>query len=229
MTSTIYYGVINATEQIVAKYGKSVLIEERFVNILADLYPDRDNPAIFRIIKSAIKEGVIKELVSSTVNTIDHIVANSFYFVTNIFQLAYDVVDNLFNDARLAVVRPVSVVLATKVIGGEQFRKRHERAVLPLGIGEDGGFHLVQRVLRERIDVPLALIRVVNEPTTRFGRCKHGYTPSSLATNCTSGSIVSALKSNLMLAAANSSFTGRLAPSASAAKRSLIAFFGSFL
>jgi len=77
MTSTLYNGVINATEQIVAKYGKSVLIEERFVNILADLYPDRDNPAIFKIIKSAIKEGITKDLVSSEVHTIDHIVANN--------------------------------------------------------------------------------------------------------------------------------------------------------
>lgn len=56
--------LIKATEQIVAKFGKDVLTEERFVNILQDLYPDRDNPAVFRIVKSMINDGYFSELLS---------------------------------------------------------------------------------------------------------------------------------------------------------------------
>ncbi len=77
MTSKLYNGIINATEQIVAKYGKGVITEERFVNILADIYPDRDNPAVFRIIKSTIKEGITKELASSKIQAIEYVVANN--------------------------------------------------------------------------------------------------------------------------------------------------------
>lgn len=43
-------GLIKAIEQIVAQFGMDVLKEERFVNILHDMYPDRDNPAVFRIV-----------------------------------------------------------------------------------------------------------------------------------------------------------------------------------
>lgn len=55
-------GLIKAVEQIVAQFGKDVLKEERFVNILQDLYPDRDNPAVFRIIKTMIIDGISKDL-----------------------------------------------------------------------------------------------------------------------------------------------------------------------
>lgn len=58
----LYEGLIKATEQIVAKFGRNVLAEERFVNILQDLYKDRDNPAIYRIIKTMINDGIIADI-----------------------------------------------------------------------------------------------------------------------------------------------------------------------
>lgn len=51
--------LIDATNNIIAKYGDSIIGEGRFVNILADLYPDRDNSAVLTIIKSAVKDGHI--------------------------------------------------------------------------------------------------------------------------------------------------------------------------
>ena len=71
----LYEGLIKATEQIVAKFGRNVLAEERFVNILQDLYPDRDNPAIYRIIKTMINEGIASELESANKGNVSSIVA----------------------------------------------------------------------------------------------------------------------------------------------------------
>ena len=68
----IYEGLIKATEQIVSKFGKGILKEERFVNILQDLYPNRDNPAMFRIIKSMINDGLISDLLSCNKNNIQN-------------------------------------------------------------------------------------------------------------------------------------------------------------
>lgn len=58
----LYKGLVNATEAIVTKFGKDVLTEDRFANILADMYPDRDNPAVFGIIRTLIKDGYCSDL-----------------------------------------------------------------------------------------------------------------------------------------------------------------------
>ena len=71
----LYGGLIKATEQIVAKFGKDILTEERFVNILQDLYPDRDNPAVFRIVKSMINDGIVSDLESTNKVNVSSIVA----------------------------------------------------------------------------------------------------------------------------------------------------------
>lgn len=68
----LYQGIIDATKTIVAKFGKDVVKEERFVYILADMYPDRDNPAVFKIIKSVITDGCMQELVVSPSNNIQN-------------------------------------------------------------------------------------------------------------------------------------------------------------
>lgn len=73
----LYDGLIKATEQIVAKFGKDVLSEERFVNILQDLYPNRDNPAVFRIIKTMINDGITLETKSTNKVNIGSVVAKS--------------------------------------------------------------------------------------------------------------------------------------------------------
>ena len=73
----LYNGLIKATEQIVAKFGKDVLTEERFVNILQDLYPDRDNPAVFRIIKSMINDGYCSDLLSCNKDNIQNFVSKT--------------------------------------------------------------------------------------------------------------------------------------------------------
>ncbi len=71
----LYEGLIKATEQIVAKFGKDVLTEERFVNILHDMCPDRDNPAMYRIIKTMINEGIASGLESTNKENVSSIVA----------------------------------------------------------------------------------------------------------------------------------------------------------
>lgn len=54
----------DAIKRIVDQFGKEVLTEERFVNILADVYPDRDNPALFGIIKTMVKDGYCSDLLA---------------------------------------------------------------------------------------------------------------------------------------------------------------------
>lgn len=57
--------LIDEISAIVSKYGKDIVTEERFVNILKDLCPDRDNPEKFNIIKWCIDEGLTAEIVSN--------------------------------------------------------------------------------------------------------------------------------------------------------------------
>ena len=73
----LYKGLIKATEQIVARFGKDVLTEERFVNILHDLYPDRDNPAIFKIIKLMMNDGCFPGLLSCNKESIHNFVSKN--------------------------------------------------------------------------------------------------------------------------------------------------------
>lgn len=73
----LYDRLIKATEQIVTKFGKDVLTEDRFVNILQDLYPDRDNPAVFRIVKSMINDGFFSELMLCNKGSIHNYVSKT--------------------------------------------------------------------------------------------------------------------------------------------------------
>ena len=84
----LYDRVIKATEQIVAKFGKVVLTEERFVYILSDMYPERDNPAIYRIIRSAIQDGLLTSILSANAKNIEHQVATTTSVLTK--QYGYD-------------------------------------------------------------------------------------------------------------------------------------------
>ncbi len=66
----LYNGLVKATREIVAQFGKEILAEQKFVNIYLDLYPDRDHPAKFRILRSIISEGVATNLQSCNENNI---------------------------------------------------------------------------------------------------------------------------------------------------------------
>lgn len=54
--------LINEISTIVRRYGKSIVTGNRFVNILKDLYPDRDNPEKFKIIYDLISQDTIARL-----------------------------------------------------------------------------------------------------------------------------------------------------------------------
>jgi hypothetical protein len=71
----LYDGLIKATEQIVARFGKDVLIEDRFVNIMQDMYPDRDNPALFKIVKSMNNDGFFSGLLTCNKGNIQNYVS----------------------------------------------------------------------------------------------------------------------------------------------------------
>lgn len=59
--------LIKEISAIVSQYGVDIVIEERFVNILKDLYPDRDHPEKFDILKAIVDEGFSSEMIA-TVN-----------------------------------------------------------------------------------------------------------------------------------------------------------------
>ena len=54
--------LINEISSIVSQYGVDIVTEERFVNILKDLYPDRDHPEKFDILKSIVTDGVSADM-----------------------------------------------------------------------------------------------------------------------------------------------------------------------
>lgn len=91
----LYDGVIKATEQIIANFGKDILTEERFVNILQDLYPDRDNPAVFRIIKSMIVDGYTINLFNANKENIHNIVINTAASLSKKYGYESHLVENM--------------------------------------------------------------------------------------------------------------------------------------
>lgn len=54
--------LIKEISAIVLQYGVDIVTEERFVNILKDLYPDRDNPEKFEILKVIVTEGISADM-----------------------------------------------------------------------------------------------------------------------------------------------------------------------
>ena len=54
--------LINEISSIVSQYGVDIVTEERFVNILKDLYPDRDHPEKFDILKAIVTDGVSADM-----------------------------------------------------------------------------------------------------------------------------------------------------------------------
>ena len=54
--------LIKEISTIVSQYGTDIVTEERFVNILKDLYPDRDHPEKFDILKAIIADGISADM-----------------------------------------------------------------------------------------------------------------------------------------------------------------------
>lgn len=54
--------LIKEISAIVSQYGQDIVTEERFVNILKDLYPDRDHPEKFEMLKAIIAEGISADM-----------------------------------------------------------------------------------------------------------------------------------------------------------------------
>lgn len=57
--------LIKVISAIVSQYGVDIVTEDRFVNILRDLYPDRDHPEKFDILKAIVDEGVSLDMLSN--------------------------------------------------------------------------------------------------------------------------------------------------------------------
>ena len=75
--SVLYRNIIDATNKIVAQFGTDIIHEERFVNVLSDLSPGRNEPAVFKIIRSALQDDLLKSVLSATAKNIEHQVATS--------------------------------------------------------------------------------------------------------------------------------------------------------
>lgn len=57
--------LIKEISAIVSQYGVDIVTEERFVNILKDLYPDRDHPEKFDFLKAIVEEGISSEMIAT--------------------------------------------------------------------------------------------------------------------------------------------------------------------
>ena len=55
--------LIQEISSIVSQYGIDIVTEERFVNILKDLYPDRDHPEKFDTLRAIINKGVSSDMI----------------------------------------------------------------------------------------------------------------------------------------------------------------------
>ena len=75
--SVLYRNIIDATTQIVKQFGKGMIFEQRFVNVLSDLAPGRTEPAVFKIIKSSTQDGLLKPVLNANAKSIEHQVATA--------------------------------------------------------------------------------------------------------------------------------------------------------
>ncbi len=86
--SVLYPNLIDATANIIKKFGKDVIHEDRFVNVLSDLSPGRNEPAVFKIIKSAILNDLLKDVLNSNAKNIEHHVTTATAVLSK--QYGYD-------------------------------------------------------------------------------------------------------------------------------------------
>lgn len=86
--SVLYRNIIDATTQIVKQFGKGMIFEQRFVNVLSDLAPGRTEPAVFKIIKSSIQDGLLKPVLNANAKSIEHQVATATSVLSK--QYGYD-------------------------------------------------------------------------------------------------------------------------------------------
>ena len=77
--------LIQEISSIVSQYGTDIVIEERFVNILKDLYPDRDHPEKFEILKAIIAESISADMYTDC----DATTAKSFLEKTTLSGLSH--------------------------------------------------------------------------------------------------------------------------------------------
>jgi len=86
-----------AIKQIVDQFGKDVLTEDRFVNILADMYPDRDNPAVFSIIRTLVKEGYSSDLLLCNKDNVQSFISKSALVLNHKNGYDKNLVESLLN------------------------------------------------------------------------------------------------------------------------------------
>lgn len=113
----LYKGLVNATEAIVTKFGKDVLTEDRFVNILADMYPDRDNPAMFSIIRTLVKEGYCSDLLLCNKDCVQSFISKSTVVLNQKKGYDKNLVESILNSLAVGckiTIMPPSVVPTPK-------------------------------------------------------------------------------------------------------------------
>lgn len=86
--SVLYPNLIAATANIIKKFGTGIIYEERFVNVLSDLSPGKNEPAVFKIIRSALQDDLLKPVLIANAKNIEHQVATASTALTK--QYGYD-------------------------------------------------------------------------------------------------------------------------------------------
>ena len=94
-TKKLYPNLVDATSTIIKQFGHGIVHEERFVNILSDLNPDRDNPALFRIIKASIQDDHLKMVLSANANNIEHQIATASSILAKQYGYDQTLVENI--------------------------------------------------------------------------------------------------------------------------------------
>ena len=70
--SVLYPNLTGAIANIIKKFCKGIIHEERFVHVLSDLSPGRNEPAVLKIIRSAIQDDLLKPVLSANTKNIEH-------------------------------------------------------------------------------------------------------------------------------------------------------------
>ena len=94
-SSVLYPNLVDATVDIIKKFGKDIIHEDRFVNVLSDLSPGRNEPAVFKIIRSAIHDDLLKDVLNANAKSIEHQVATATATLSKLYGYDHSLVEGI--------------------------------------------------------------------------------------------------------------------------------------
>lgn len=117
--STVFFS--NQVKSVVSVYNKSIIEEKRFVNILRDLYPNRDKIALLSVLELLINEGVCSQLLNCGRKDVLRFREKTVKWLNTINAGSEEYINQLI----------FGLAIGTKIISVEDFKKIENGSFVP--------------------------------------------------------------------------------------------------